>query len=94
MSVKLLRIDASDAEERPEGARIVRVLVEVDGAPEWYEVVVRPNYIPEFDAGLLIASDALQERLASEQHALYRICKLAGRELRGQGVALPELVAA
>lgn len=94
MNVKLLRIDAADTGERLDGDRIVRVLVEVEGVPEWHEVQVRPNYLPDRDVNLLRASEALHDRLASEPQALYRIVKLAGKELRGLGVPLPELVAA
>ena len=94
MNVKLLRIDASDTGVRLDGDRIVRVLVEVDGEPEWHQVQVRLNYLPDRDVNLLMASEELHERLASEPQALYRIVKLAGKELRGQGVSLPELVAA
>lgn len=94
MNVTLLQIDASETAVQPEGERIVRVLVEVDGASAWYPIRVEPNYLPGIEASLMIAGDALHERLATEQRALYRICKLAGRELTGQGVTLPELVAA
>ena len=94
MNVTLLRIDASDCGQSTPGERIVKVLIEVDGMPEWHEVRIRADYLPGTDAGLLVAGQSLRNRLAGEPQAMYRICKLAGRELRGQAIALPELVAA
>jgi hypothetical protein len=94
MNIRLVQIDTGGARADEVERFEVRVLLEVDGAQEWHQVSVRPNALPEFDAGLIAASDALQERLRYEQYALHSICRLVGQELRGQPVRLPQQVAA
>lgn len=92
MNVKLLRIEPQPAAA---GADMdVRVLVEIDGAEEWHFLRVEPNVLPGVDASLVVASDALQNRLRPVQPALHRICRLVGCEQRGQRVHLPEWIAA
>lgn len=94
MTVKLLRI-AEPAPAQKTGADIeVAVLIEIDGAAEWHHICVKPNVLPGFDAGLLVASTELTDRLRQEQYALHAICKLVGREIRGQSIPLPQQVAA
>lgn len=95
MKVKLIRIDTAGHElASATGSFDVRVLVEVDGAPEWHSIHVKPRALPGFDASLLAASEEFQVRLKLEQYALHRICKLVGRELRGRSVRLPQQIAA
>lgn len=94
MNITLLRIDTSASDPDPQGQRCMRVCIEVDGVAEWHEVRVQAKWLPQSGAGLIEAGDSLRARLAGEPNALYRICKLAARELRGQDVHLPELVAA
>ena len=95
MKVKLIRIDTAGHElPSATGSFDVRVLVEVDGEPEWHVIHVKPRALPGFDASLLAASAEFQARLKLEQYALHRICKLVGQELRGRSVRLPQQIAA
>lgn len=94
MNVKLIRIDAPEPVPGPDGELDVRVLLELDGALEAYLIRVRPGVLPGLDARLLVASDALQDRLRLEQHALHRVTRQVGRALRGRPVPLPQQIAA
>ena len=94
MDLKLLRIDTQHHDLHEAGAFDVRVLLAVDGQEEWHTISVRPRVLATLDASLLMASEALQDRLRIEQYALHRICRLVGQELRGRSVRLPQYVAA
>lgn len=93
MTVTLLRVETDEAPKDTARHRRIRVCVEIDGAVEWHEVPVQADWLPQIGAGLIEAGDSLRARLGSEPNALYRVCKLAARAMRGQEVALPEVVA-
>ena len=94
MNVTLLQIDAPKPPDRGEGEFDVRVLIDIDGMSEWHDIHVRPRVIPEFDAGLLTGSEALEDRFQWEQYALHRIYRVVGRALRGEEARVPQLIAA
>lgn len=92
MNVKLLRIEAPSVAA---GADVeVQVWIEIDGVAECFQLHVEPNILPGWDASLVVAGEALRNRLRHDQLALHRICRLVGRDVHGQAVHLPQLIAA
>jgi hypothetical protein len=94
MDVKLLHIDTQQHRLDEGEAFEVRVLLAIEGEEQWHAIRVRPRVLAGFDASLLVPSEALEDRLRTEQYALHRICRLVGQELRGRSARLPQYVAA
>lgn len=94
MTVTLLRVETDEASADSAGHRRIRVCVEIDGAAEWHEVHVQADWLPQTGAGLIEAGNSLRDRLGSEPNALYRVCKLAARAMRGRALSLPASVCA
>jgi hypothetical protein len=93
MNVRLLRIEGPP-EQPLTGAETVRVEVEIDDQPRWYDIRVRPKIHSGLDIGLLVPGEALESTFRHEQSALHRILRLVGQELRGRRVSLPQYIAA
>ncbi len=95
MDVKLVEIDSHSRDSSAPASRFfVRVTIEIDGSPEEHEIEVIPNALPGVGVGMLVPSERLSARFQTEQYALHRICKIVGRDLHGQGVHLPQQIAA
>ncbi len=94
MDVKLIHIHPEPDLDNPRAPYSVAITLVIDGNQESHTLVHKPAAIPVMGAGLIVPSPELEGRFRLEQYALHRICKLAGRHIRGGGVRLPQQIAA
>ncbi len=93
MDVKLVNIEAHTDHAGPNGNYPVSVVLDISGRQEQFGIIVHVN-TPFEGASLLEPDERLSDRFRLEQFALGRICRIVGRQLEGQDVQLPQLVAA
>lgn len=93
MRASVVEIEIAD-QEAEHGVRGARVRLDFDGEQEWFTLTIKPRVLRGFDASLIMAGDALQDRFRADQGALHAICALVGRAARHDPVHLPQRVAA
>lgn len=93
MDVKLVNIEAHTNQAAPNGDYPVSVVLDISGRQERFSIIAHVN-MPFEGATLLEPDERLSDRFRLEQFALGRICRIVGRQIEGQEVPLPQLVAA
>ena len=94
MSIRVLDIQLPEEAADPKASFDALVLLEVDGAQQWFRFSVEPLNMPGSDARIIGADPTFIERFRDHHSAIHHLRRLVGQAVQHGPVHLPQLIAA